>query len=315
MLKRILLVAGALAALAAPAAHAQSASTPGHPSHRPPVRLWYRIVATADLTKQGDFASPTYTDHRSVRIQLQLRSRTAVLLYRQCEALNVAGFEPKVIAQIIDLQRSAVTCAQVRAEARRLGFSRRWIRRAGFVEDVRFRANAEGFVDNYERRTDLPLRVTTSPNTGPEPIDCPPQTVEIVRVVTAEPVGGSLDTASAARDGINVGIGFPINLRGEAFTGSEGGPCHVRSTGAETLVPRLVGGFRGDAFGPSPAYGATPTPSLLRFKIGRRFGRSFTIEERESVQEPLANGTWTTSGPVRLQFELCGRGGRRPSGC
>jgi hypothetical protein len=315
MLKRSLAIGALAAAVVAPAAHAQSAPTPGHPSHRPPVRLWYRIVITADLTKQGDFAYPALTDHRSVRIQLQLRSRAAVLLYRQCEALNVAGFEPKVIAQIIDLTRSAVSCDQVRAEARRLGFSRAWIRRAGFVEDVRFAANAEGFVDNYERRTEVPMHVTTSPNTGPEPIDCPPQVLEIVRTTAAEPVGGRLETASAARDGVNSSIFFPIGLRAEAFVGGEGGPCHVRSTGAETLAPRLVGRFRGDAFGPTPAYGATPTPSLVRFKVGRRFGRSFTIESGESVQEPMANGTWVTSGPVRLQFDLCDRGGRRPSGC
>jgi hypothetical protein len=316
MLKRSL-AAGVLAAtLVAPAALAQSATTPGHPSRRPPVRLWYRLIVTADLTKQGDFAFPVYTDHRSVRIKLQMRSRTAVLLYRQCEALNIAGFEPTVIAQIIDLQRSAVSCEQVRAEARRLGFTNRWIRRAGFVEDVRFRANTDGFIDSYERRTDVPAHVTTSPNTGPlEPIDCPPQTHDIVRLTAPETAGGSLATASAARDGVGTSITFPLPLRGEAFTGSEGGPCHVRSTGAETLVPHLAGGFRGDAFGPSPGYGATSTPSLVRFRSAGRFGRSFTIDSRESVQEPMANGTWITSGPIRLQFELCDRGGRRASGC
>jgi hypothetical protein len=315
MLKRSL-AAGALAAtLITPAAQAQSASTPGQPSRRPAVRLWYRLTVTADLTKQGDFASPVYTDHRSVQIKLQMRSRTAVLLYRQCEALNIAGFEPKVIAQIIGLQRSAVSCAQVRAEAHRLGFSNRWIRRAGFVEDVRFRANTDGFIDSYERHTDVPAHVTTSPNTGPEPIDCPPQTHDIVRLAAPETVGGSLDTVSAARDGVSTTIAFPINLRGTAFVGSEGGPCHVRSTGAETLVPHLIDWFRGDAFGASPGYGATPTPSLVRFRSAGRFGRSFTIESRESVQEPMANGTWITTGPVKLQFALCDRGGRRASGC
>jgi len=315
MLKRSL-AAGALAVtLAAPAAHAQSASTPGNPSPRPPVRLWYRVALIADLTKAGDFASPVYTDHRSVHVRLRLRSRTAVLLYRQCEALNIAGFEPRVIAQIIDLQRSAVSCDQVRAEARRLGFSRRWIRRAGFVEDVRFAANAQGFVDAYERRIDVPQHVTTSPNTGPEPIDCPPQTVEIVRTSAAEAVGGRLDTASVARDGVAIAVSFPTTLTSPAAVGSEGGPCHVRSTGAETLVPHLATWFRGDAFASSPAYGETPTPSLLRFRIGRNFGQSFDIQSRESVSEPMANGTWLTSGPVTLSFEPCARGGRRPSGC
>ena len=69
------------------------------------------------------------------------------------------------------------------------------------------------------------------------------------------------------------------------------------------------------AFGSSPGYGETPTPSLLRFNIGRRFGRSFAIEGRESVEEPMANGTWVTSGPVKLEFDLCARGGRTASDC
>jgi hypothetical protein len=315
MLKRILAVGALATAVAAPAANAQSASTPGRPSHRPPVRLWYRIALLGDLTKTGDFSSPVYTDHRSVHVKVRLRSRTAVLLYRQCEALNIAGFEPRVIAQVIDLTRSAVSCDEVRAEARRLGFSRAWIRRAGFVEDVRFAANAEGFVDAYERRTDVPQHVTTSPTTGPEPIDCPPQTVAIVRTTATEPVGGRLETISAARDGVSTSIFFPRILTSPAAVGSEGGPCHVRSTGAETLVPNLSTWFRGDAFGPSPAYGATPTPSVLRFRIGRRFGQSFEVQSSEAVQEPMANGTWVTSGPVTLFFEPCDRGGRRPSGC
>jgi hypothetical protein len=315
MLKRILAMGALAAAVVAPAAHAQSTATPGNHRPRPPVRLWYRIALLGDLTKAGDFASPVYTDHRSVHVKLRLRSRTAVLLYRQCEALNIAGFEPKVIAQVIDLTRSAVSCDQVRAEARRLGFSRAWIRRAGFVEDVRFAANAEGFVDAYERRIDVPQHVTTSPNTGSEPIDCPPQTVGIVRMSAKEPVGGRLETISAARDGVSTSVFFPRTLTSPAAVGSEGGPCHVRSTGAETLVPSLATWFRGDAFGPSPAYGPTPTPSVLRFSIGRRFGQSFETQSREAVQEPMANGTWLTSGPVTLFFELCPRGGRDVSRC
>jgi hypothetical protein len=243
--------------LAAPAAHAQSASTPGHPNGRPPVRLWYRIAVIAALSTQGDFASPVYTDHRSVNVTLRLRSRTAVLLYRQCEAVNVAGFEPKVIAQIIDLTRSAVSCDQVRAEAWRLGFSR----------------------------------------------------LEIGRTSAAEPVGGRLDTASAARDGVATAVFFPTTLTSPAAVGSEGGPCHVRSTGAETLVPHLATWFRGDAFGPSPAYGATPTPSLMRFRIGRRFGQPFDIQTRESVQEPLTNGTWVTSSAALVRFKIGNRFG------
>jgi hypothetical protein len=91
--------------------------------------------------------------------------------------------------------------------------------------------------------------------------------------------------------------------------------CHHRATGAETLVPRLVGGFRGAAFDPTPTYDSPPLPSIVRFRSAGRFGRSFTISRRESVQEPLTNGTWVTSGPVELRFDLCDRGGRRPSGC
>ena len=265
MLKRILAI-GALAALAAaPAADAQSPSTPGNHTHRPPVRLWYRIALLGDITKAGDFASPAYTDHRSVHVNLRLSSRTAVLLYRQCTALGIDGFDPREAARLVDFNRVAADCAQTRRFMRRHGFSRGEIREARLVDDVRFAANAEGFVDAYEARTDVPQHVTTSPNTGPlEPIDCPPQTVGIVRTSATEPVGGRLETISAARDGVSTSIFFPRTLTSPAAVGSEGGPCRVRSTGAETLVPYLSTGFRGDAFGPSPAYGPTPTPSVLR---------------------------------------------------
>jgi hypothetical protein len=264
--------------------------------------------------EDGDFAWPAYTDHRLSHIKLRVRARAAVLLYRQCTALNVAGFDPKLVAQIIDLTRSAVTCDRVRAEMRRAGIGRTWIRRAHLVEDVRFKANHEGFVDQFELRTDLPARETTSGG-SPDPIDCPAQTVGILRTTGPEPVRGDLETVSAAREGVSAGIVFPRTLVHEALVGSTGGPCHYRATGAETLVPRLVGGFRGAAFDPTPGYDAPPLPSIVRFRSAGRFGRSFTISRRESVQEPLANGTWMTSGPVELQFDLCDRGGRRPSGC
>ncbi len=179
---------------------------------------------------------------------------------------------------------------------------------------MRFRANHEGFVDAFEQGTDIPAHATTSGG-SPDPIDCPTQTLGIVRTTGPEPVRGDIGTVSAARDGVSVGVVFGRTLVHEALVGSTGGPCHVRATGAETLVPSLVGCFRGAAFDPTPTYDGTPPPSLVRFNVGRRFGRSFAIEGRESVEEPMANGTWVTSGPVKLEFDLCARGGRTASEC
>jgi hypothetical protein len=237
-----------------------------------------------------------------------------VLLYRQCTALNVAGFDPKLVAQIIDLTRSAVTCDRVRAEMRRVGISRSWIRRAHLVDDVRFRANHEGFVDRFEQGTDIPAHETTSGG-SPDAIDCPPQTVGIVRTTGPEPVRGDVETISAARDGVSTGIVFPRTLVHEALVGSTGEPCHYRATGAETMGPRLGGGL--------PRRRVRPHTELRRAAaaVHRALPQRGAFRPLVHDRDPrvrsgtLANGTWVTSGPVTLQFDLCDRGGRRPSGC
>jgi hypothetical protein len=320
MLKRTLIAGALAAAVVAPTAQAQSASAPRAPSrHVPsahPKRLWYRISATADLTKTGDVAGPTYTEHRVTHVKFRLYSRTAVLLYRQCNAMNVDGFDPELVAEMLDAARSAVTCDQLRSKMRELGFSRAWIRRAHLVEDVRFVANADGFADQLERHDEVPARVTSSPNAPGDPIDCPAQTLEIFRTTAPEAINGSLQTNSAAGDGVSMGFAAPLPLDADGIVGGEGGPCHVRSTGAEVLSTGLVDWFRGEAFGYMPMYGGPPpTPAPLRFRIGRRFGRSFTIDTNESVQDHAENVDWLTTGAVRVGFDLCPRGGRDVRGC
>src|SRR4051812_48707715 len=114
MLKRTLIVGALAAAVVAPTAQAQSASAPHAPSRHAPTqpakRLWYRITATSDLTKTGDVPGPGYAEHRFSHVKFRLYSRTAVVLYRQCNATNVDGFDPELVAEMIDAARIAVTC-------------------------------------------------------------------------------------------------------------------------------------------------------------------------------------------------------------
>ena len=245
-----------------------------------------------------------------------MRARAAVLLYRQCTALNVAGFDPRLVAQVIDL---TLLGGDLRPGARRAAPGRPQPPLDPPRPPGRGRAlpgQSRGFRRRVRGSPRSRWHATTSGG-SPDPIDCPTQTVGIVRTTGPEPVRGDIGTVSAARDGVSVGVVFGRTLVHEALVGSTGGPCHVRATGAETLVPSLVGGFRGAAFDPTPTYDGPPLPSIVRFRSAGRFGRSFTIESRASRStEPLTNGTWiTSSGPVEFQFDLCDGGGRRPGGC
>jgi hypothetical protein len=321
MLKRTLLLGALAAAVVAAPAQAQSASAPHAPAHRSPSsdgprRLWYRILVTADLTKAGDVPGATYTEHRSSHVKFRLESRAAVLLYHQCDATNVDGFAPDVVAQMLDATRSAITCDDARANMRRLGFSRTWIRRAHLVEDVRFVANADGFADQLDRHDTVDAHVTSVPTLPGEPIDCPEQTLEIYRTTAPEGIVGSIQTSSAARDGVSVSFRAPLPLDANGLVGGEGGPCHVRSTGAEILQPHLGDWFRGEAFGDSEFYGGPPpVPAPVHFRIGNRFGRSFTIDVNAPRREPILNVDWLTTGSARLAFSVCPRGGRDVSSC
>src|SRR5262245_66184393 len=127
MLKRTLIASAMVAAALAPAAQAQSPAAPHapgrQPSSPPPKRLWYRLTAAVNRTQALDVANPAYTDHRSSQVQFVLESRTAVVLYQQCNATNIAGFDPKLVAELVNAEASAVTCAELRDKMRQLGFS------------------------------------------------------------------------------------------------------------------------------------------------------------------------------------------------
>jgi hypothetical protein len=303
MLTRRILPAAIVALLVAPAAEAAS-----------PKRVWYRIETTAEVVKAGDFTFGLQTEHRVTRVKLRLKSRAAVLLYHQCTALGIDKFDPKRAARLVNFNLAAVDCAQTRAFMRRVGYSRSEIGKAQLVDDVRFTAKGEGFADEFERRSELPARNAGTPAA---PIDCPPQALDVVRTTAPAPVEGTLATASAVRDGVSVVMGAPKGLLDNVAIGSEGGPCIVRANGSQTRVPRLV---VGPAPGPSvfgwrAGYGFLPPAALVRFRIGRRFGQSFDVDGGGVIEEPLANGTWRTSGVTDLHFKLCPRGGRDVSGC
>ena len=178
------------------------------------------------MAKFGDFTFPTYTDHRSTHLKVHLKTRAAVLLYRQCTALGIDGFDPKLAAGVIDFNRAAVDCAQTRAYMRRVGFSRQQIRKARLVDDVRFTAaRGDGVADQFERRLDVPARVESA--AAGAQVDCPPQTLDIVRITSPAAVEGSVQSASAARDGVSVHIGAPRSRLDNVEVGSEGGPWPV----------------------------------------------------------------------------------------
>ncbi len=301
-------LAGAVMLSAALAAPVQAASAPSK-------RLWYRIEATAEVAKFGDFTFPTYTDHRSTHLKVHLKTRAAVLLYRQCTALGIDGFDPKLAAGVIDFNRAAVDCAQTRAYMRRVGFSRQQIRKARLVDDVRFTARGDSVADQFERRLDVPARVESA--AAGAQVDCPPQTLDIVRITSPAAVEGSVQSASAARDGVSVHIGAPRSRLDNVEVGSEGGPCVFRGSGAVYTTPRLARGAAAGSsvFGWRAGYGFAPSPALVRFTIGDRFGRSFSVDGAGVVKEPLANGVWETAGTTELTFKLCPRGGRDVSGC
>jgi hypothetical protein len=302
------MLTSALLVTAALAAPVQAASPP-------PKRLWYRIEATADVIKFGDFTSPAFTEHRSTHMKVQLKSRSAVLLYRQCTALGIDNFRPRLVARVIDFNRAAVDCAQTRRFMHRVGFTRQEIRQARLVDDVRFTARGDGLANQFERRSDVPARVEGTP--AGAAVDCPPQTLDIVRITAPAAVEGAVRTASAVRDGVSVEIGASPTRLDNVEVGSEGGPCIIRSTGGPWTTPRLIRGAAAGSgvFGWRAGYGYLPAPALVRFKIGDRFGTSFDVEGAGVVKEPLGNGTWETAGTTELHFKLCPRGGRDVSGC
>ena len=314
-------LAAALSVLAAPAAAAPTAGTrsAAGPQASPPTRLWYRISATVTLTKGGDFTETLYTRHNETRARVRLRSRTAVAAAdRQCTSLALPRLDPKLLARLATLTRTSTTCAEVRQKARYAGYSPQALRRLRLVDDVRFSANGEGSVDEFERKIEVPAYSVIDAR-GVVQKQCEAQTLDIARITRPLPVGGELRTASAARDGVSPSIQFPVRLAiGDVETGSEGGPCINPATGQVLTQPRLTtGGFASGSgvFGEDPQYGAVPAPAIARFGIRRRFGRSFGVSKSQELKEPHANGTWITTVETKLTFDVCPRGGRDVAAC
>ena len=79
--------------------------------------------------------------------------------------------------------------------------SARQIRKRRLTDDVRFTANAEGFLDGLEQTINVPERPTSFLNGLPG--ICPAQTTVRVRMLGLPvAIGGLLKTASAARGGV-----------------------------------------------------------------------------------------------------------------
>jgi len=311
-----------------PAPHVRTAKQP--PS---PTRLWYRISATVEQTREGE-SFETRGNDPAVRVTRQyratvkyrLRSRHAVLLYRQCLPLGAAeAVDPKFYAKSITNGRSTTGCAAARAFLRRYGASPAEIRELRLVEDVRFTANAEGFLDEYKVGTAVPAHTYRFSGAGgfiPGTVTCPAQTVGIYRV-TGLPLAfeARFQTGSAVRDGVRPAFALPRPPVG-VETGGEGGPCISDPDGPRegrpVSEPRLHAG-PGLVFLQPTAYGTFPATPAARFRTGTRFGKVFTIDTIQTIVEPVSparqTGPWVTTVVVKLKFTPCPRGGRDVPRC
>jgi hypothetical protein len=167
-----------LAAAVGAALLAAAALATGPAAAAPPTQLWYRVTATASITKAGDFTH----FHREARWRVRLRSRAAVLLYRQCTPLAPGTLAPRQYAFVLSRSRTSYSCPQLRAALRR-SLKAAQIRRLRLVEDIRFTARAEGTLDEFERWTDYPARPYV--DLSGEKFACPPLRDQIARVRTA----------------------------------------------------------------------------------------------------------------------------------
>ncbi len=168
----------------------------------------------------------------------------------------------------------------------------------------------EGMLDEFERRTDYPARTYVDPVYGE--ITCPPLKQEIARTLRPEKIDGTLRTASAAREGVTIGIGLPSIV--EAETGSEGEPC-VRPDGGVIYEPRLSRGGASPVAVDNSLDGRLPLPAAVRFRASGRFGHAFTIAAVQTVKEPTTGGTWVSAMRVKLTFQPCPRRGRDVTRC
>lgn len=297
-----------------------------------PTRLWYRISATINQTRKGESfetrgndPAVRVTKQYSATVKYRLRSRHAVLLYRQCLPLAAAeAVDPKVYAKLFNDDRTTTSCAVVSAVLRRHNVSPAEIRELRLVEDVRFTTNVEGLLDEYRVGTAVPAHTyrLTGGNFIPGTVTCPAQTVGIYRV-TGLPLAfeARLQTGSAARDGVRPAFALPRPAVG-VETGSEGGPCISDPDGPRegrpVSEPRLHA-RPGLVLLVPTAYGTFPAAPATRFRSGSRFGRAFTIDTNQTIVEPVSpdwqTGPWVTTVVVKLRFMPCPRGGRDVGRC
>jgi hypothetical protein len=328
------LAAALTLASAADASFVDSDPTPQvRTAPQPPTRLWYRISATVEQkragksfeTKGNDPATRVTAQYRAT-VKYRLRSRHAVLLYRQCLPLGaVHAVDPKLYAALLTGGRTTASCAEVGAALRAHGARPAEIRELRLVDDVRFTTNAEGLLEEYDRRTEVPAHTYRLSNAGgfiPGTVTCPARSVGVTRI-TEVPLtfAARLSTGSAARDGVLVALTLPRRPI-EVETGSDGGPCVADPDGPRE--PEPVDEPRLDT-GPGAiplvrtTYGTFPLSPLARFRTGARFGKTFTIEAERTYTEPVSpswqSGPWSTTVVVELRFTPCPRGGRDVASC
>ncbi|MFQ5425859.1 MAG: hypothetical protein ACE5EV_02130 [Gaiellales bacterium] len=311
-----------------------------------PSRLWYRISVTVSFEQQIDTPGQPPLKLQST---WSLESRKAVILFRQCAVPG--GLAGKTLA--FNFRARGSTCEAIKRALRK---ERRSELRAGnrksaaetlrlirrLRTDVRFNAGANGEITQYEWMIGpLVEQVMTVGHFEFEPVsgqwfpvrESGPLTVECKSTRVDHLLGmvelrrGSISTSSALADGVSLNPGLDTGYTLE--TGSTPDVC-LHPDGA----PLRTGGLRvTDEAAPhgDPLTGLSARNLLLtkdsRFKIRKKFGKSFTITKPISYRGPtlvLSGGGLVpatdgsmdrVSGSLTLDFLLCPRGGRNAKNC
>jgi hypothetical protein len=297
----------------------------------PPTRLWYRISAEvtearegAHFEYRGDARRVQVISHYRFRVKFRVRSRHAVLLFRQCLPLGLSGGDPKLIARVTTAGRSTVTCAEMRAFLRENKMSEAAIRRLRLVDDVRFTADAVGLLTEADRASERPafdygIWHAGTPLSGRiYTVTCPSQRLGILRFVGLPlEFRSSLGTASAVRDGVSVSFALPRGTI-QVEAGSTGGPCVIPELNRIVEQTRLTNA-PSSPFLTQTTYGFFPADTTAHFRSAGRFGRAFTIAAKKTLREPphpaWQTGPWVSTFETKLRFTPCPRGGRDVAKC